>query len=237
LQSEIHSLSFGSSLGGRPITLTIHNRNTKMIGIPVIPTGDPTFDQQFVVNGWPTDTVRRTLDESFRRWLVATKAGQDPNFRTDKGFLLFHETLRVTDGASGMRVGRVPSVGELAGWIEAAEGLAERMCAWFDRESAEIEAAHGTEAASAWAHQHIDAMHAREKRRKTFRIAVFVAIGLVFLIPLLLTLLIALGAVLVGCSPETPEPTGTERVPCATDNHHPRGSCLSPRLQRPGDER
>ncbi len=183
--SVLDGISFGTWLGDRPIALTVHDTRTTILGVPVVPTGDHAFDASFVVNGWPAEVLREVLDAQNRRWLLDTWSGRDPQIRTQGGYLLHYEHLRVMEGVWAKPSGRVPEVQELTSWLNRSIQMADRLTGAFDRAHAAVAAGKGHEAAARWVQTHVEATQSRATRRKTLRIIVFSIIGAFIALPLI----------------------------------------------------
>jgi hypothetical protein len=188
-KGRLDSLSFGLSLGGRPIALSIHDHHTTLIGMKPVAVGDPDFDSRYRLWGWPLEVLQAVLDPPTRQQLIARFGDADPRVRTDDGYLLFTEPL---DAREGWRtVSRIPRPEELAAWLGNAHWWTERTVAAFDQAHAARAAAHGSAAAAEWLQHHVGLMHEREARLRKFRVVVFAFVGAFALVLLLLTLAIA----------------------------------------------
>ena len=161
-QGTVVSIRFGAPLGGRPITLLLnHRHNTTILGVPEVRTGDPEFDQLFLLNGFPVEVLRELMDPSTRDWLLARYRTADPPLGTRDGALTLGVPLRMKDGLWSLPGSRPLPPPEVADWLDALVAMADRLASSFDGLRDAMARAQGPAAADQWVRYHVDAMVAR----------------------------------------------------------------------------
>ena len=200
-------LIFAVSLGGRPIALSVTGRNTSILGVPVVPTGDPVFDRRFIVHGWPDEVVHGVLDDATRNWLCEAYGREpppllrpisaDPEISTESGFLTYYRHLRVMEGIVALPHGHIPTRENVVEWLGSIVGMADRAVGAFDATQAAIAASRGPEAAARWVQRWVDAAAARQNRRRKLRTIVFAVVIALVVLPILIAACV-LGAAFLG---------------------------------------
>jgi hypothetical protein len=73
---SIEGIDFAVPLAGRPLYLSISDRRTTtIVGAPEVRTGDPRFDAEFIVAGWPAEVLTAALDEATRHGIPRSRPG------------------------------------------------------------------------------------------------------------------------------------------------------------------
>ena len=190
----LHSVEFGVDLGGLPITLLLnHRKNTTIVAVPEVRTGDGDFDQTFLLNGFPSEVLCQALDATTRAWLLDRFREKTPTLETEQGRLRLNVVLRNTRGLWALPSGREIPPEEIAAWIDALLSIADRLTGAFRSHAESIAAAQGPAAAQQWIHLHTSAMTARASRRRNLRIllvALFVGIPLLTILAFALVVLL-----------------------------------------------
>jgi len=189
------SVRFAFSLGGRPITLQLNHRcNTTILAVPEVRTGDPTFDNVFLVNGFPDEVLRELLDEPTRGWLLQRYSEHEPTLETEEGNLRIATAVATHPAFSATHLVRDLPAAEISAWLDWLLAATDRLVSSFDRHCEAIARAQGPAAAQQWAQSFVVRSAARDQRRHGIRIAVFALfVGL----PLLVVVLV-LGAVVLA---------------------------------------
>ena len=189
---SIKGIDFAAPLGGRLIRLSIHDRRTTSIyGSPEVRTGDPRFDAEFLVNGWPAEAITAALDEPTRQWLLSTYTGKDPQIVTEVGRVQIFRSLATFSGSLGVGEEQAMPPAELAYWMDTMARLAAGLVGAFDQTQATIARERGPAAAQAWVQAQIAAFDAQRQARSAFRAKV---LGGLLLFCILLLAAIALVA-------------------------------------------
>ena len=173
-------------LGGRVITTEIHNRKRTSFALPEVLTGDPEFDDLFVVYGWPETTIREALDHETRRWFQEEWPNGFPPVSVQGRELV--GIIRLLESAATPRI----SEDEFRHEVAQLASFGTRLIEAYDEEKAE-EARFGVDGGSAW-EENLTALEAkRVQTRKTVRLAVFGGLALL--------VAVIFAAVVFSCGP------------------------------------
>ncbi len=180
----LSALVFVAPLEGRPITWMVnHRRNTTILGVPEVRTGDPDFDAVFLVNGFPSEVLTDALDDRTRRWLLDGFRVEDPRLETAKDALTISVPVRTMQGLWALPSGRVMPPEEVAQRFDTLLDLRDRLAASFDRHVERMTSEQGAEASKRWVQGHRRAMTERDTRRQRLRwllVFVFIVLPLAF---------------------------------------------------------
>ena len=125
--------------------------------LPAVPLGDPSFEQQFTVHGWPAGVVQQIVDPAVREWLLALPSS---SISTDEGCLTIYQELR--EGRLSATI-RVPAPAEIREWTERAIALTGNAIAAFEQARLAVAAEGGPAEADRWVLHHTQLMHGREE--------------------------------------------------------------------------
>ena len=174
-RGTIRGIDFAASLAGRPIHLSIRDRRrTTILGVPEVRTGDPRFDEEFLVSGWPAEVIAAALDADVRGWLLATCAGKDPQVSTRENRVQLFRSLATFSAGLGVPPEAAMPPAEIGHWLDVVGRLADSLVAAFDRSYAALAHERGAAVAQAWAQAQVDAFGALGRSRARFR---FVVLG------------------------------------------------------------
>jgi hypothetical protein len=189
---SIEGIDFAVPLAGRPLYLSISDRRTTtIVGAPEVRTGDPRFDAEFIVAGWPAEVLTAALDEATRHWLLSAYAGRDPQIATRAGRVQIFRSLATFSGSLGVSEEQAMPPAEIAYWLDAIGRLAAGLVGAFDQAHATIARQHGPAAAQAWVQAQVAAFATRDRARALFRMWVLGGVALFSVLVLVVIALVA----------------------------------------------
>lgn len=215
-RAEVGAWRFAATFRGRPVSIAIHGRKGAFsgvrygspLGLPirmyvdghhtsyfladVITTGDPEFDRLYKVRGIPAEVVQAALDPGMRQWYLRTYGEKPPQTDTADGSIGLYRSYRRTYDTFELPDSDVPTVGEIAHFLEVAVGLADRLTAAYHAQVAAIAATHGKAAADNWHAAQVARMTAITQARKKTRVVVFGIMGVLVVLPVVVALLVVL---------------------------------------------
>lgn len=163
-------------LGGRVVTTEIHNRKRTSFALPEVTTGDPGFDDLFVVYGWPETTIRGALDDDIRLWLAEGWPHGFPPVSVEGRWLQGRFGLFENSATP------VVSKEEFRSLVEQLAGFGSRLIAAYDQERADEVRYGGEEGGRAWDDELLALEDKRAERRTMVRAFVFGGLALLALI-------------------------------------------------------
>ncbi len=177
----LQAMTLATSVGELPIRLLVNGRSrNKILATPEVRTGDPGFDEPFLVNGFPDEVVRAVLDAPTRHWFVTRFPEHDVKLSTERGWLHLAKSLRFGDvwGATSHEM----SEEELADLVSTMVRFAGTLVASYHERRAELVRTGGESAAQSWeAHQR--SLHGRvATAQRNLRIAVLGGMGCLILL-------------------------------------------------------
>lgn len=142
---HLSGAEFSYDMGGRPIYFDAHSvEHTSIPEKRRLRTGDPVFDREMAIEGWPEEVVIAALDEEARRYLPTAVVPRFPLVRVEDG------RLRMAPSIFHARKRQVAGVEEIAGAIRFVAGTGSRLVSNYDARYDEIRRTQGDEAAEAW---------------------------------------------------------------------------------------
>lgn len=166
-----------------PVRLFVEGHYATYTHAVRVTTGDPEFDRRYKVHGNPPEVVAAAIDAATRQWYLATYGDKPPQTDTRDGWLSLFK---------GFRSQGLPSPPEISHFLDVAIGLTDRLASAYVAHKAAIAATHGPAAAEQWHAAQCAALQSIQSARSRVRTVVIVAVGALFLLPLLGVLLIAL---------------------------------------------
>ncbi len=163
-------------LGGRVITTEIDNRKRTSLALPEVLTGDPEFDELFVVYGWPEQAIRNALEDETRRWLAESWPHGFPPVSVER---------RELAGRFGLFTGSSTpekSVEEFRSFVDHLAAFGARLVESYDEERADEVRYRGEDGGRAWDEQLVALETKRAKRRATSRTIVFTGVAVLFVL-------------------------------------------------------
>lgn len=178
-----------------PLALRFHTRhNTAGVG-PEVRTGDPRFDEMYLVVGQPAAVIQPALDPQARELICSSFGTGAPwvlSLQSSSGALV---TVRPfpTAGGEGLGIDQPLSAHEIIGKARCLSYLAERLVAEFDRQFAVIAQHQGEAAAQAWVAQQANALlqqtDQEDQHRRKLHLVIGLVVAAIFLLPMLWILL------------------------------------------------
>ncbi|MBI4704656.1 MAG: hypothetical protein HY744_26435 [Deltaproteobacteria bacterium] len=196
---RVTGLTYAAPLVPRTLQCNIEGTYVSHLTLPRVQTGDPEFDARAHVHGAPPEIVQAALDGPTRRWILDTHVPpRPPQITTDHGFLGIYRCYRRTTRLLEIPPLEMPDAAEIARWLDAALGLADRLNGAFDATYQGLQAQQGRAAAERWLAEQHAAADQLARKRTTVRWIVFGAVAALFVLPLLAMLVIALLLLLSG---------------------------------------
>ncbi len=153
-------------LGGRPLRFDLGARGVTVPSLPTLPTGDPAFDERFVIQGQPIEPCVAAFDAEVRRWATERFPTWPSLATTDGNLRVFHQT--VSDDSSWST-----SPEDLRSSIGWTLHLAGRLTSEFDRAYDELRRSSGEAAAGQWMTDLQEGVTKHASRRRVTRAVVF----------------------------------------------------------------
>lgn len=174
------TLWIGASIGDRPIRSYVWLRSGSTIFGPKASTGDPSFDETYIVSARPPDVVSNALDADIRELIFRRWPDRDTSLTIEGGFAkIMAGTSR--PGPSGQR--SAPDQDQLVSILNDVVLIADKMRASYDQTRASIAAQQGEEAAVEWDRNcHAEYATRQRKSRLIIFAVVLVPVGLTALL-------------------------------------------------------
>jgi len=148
-----HLGSFGvrfATVLGVPARLHLDGYGAHYANAPLVPTGDPDFDQRYKVHCLPVEIGPLVMNERRRRWFVEVSRTAFSGIDTDFGSLSIGGVPLRVDRATFLRHTYEPTAEELAFFLDGLLDLATGVERAFHETEAHIASAWGPDAAAAW---------------------------------------------------------------------------------------
>lgn len=155
-------------LGARTIAMLIDDRARTHPSLPEVRTGDATFDDRYLVQGWPPEALTSGFDEAVRSWVTDSWPHGWPPITAEPGRLSGRLTVFRHDGGD-----RVMVEGEFRRHVDGLVALGGGLMRGYDEQRARIVAGGGEAAGGAWDADLRAMASARERRRGALRAMVF----------------------------------------------------------------